>query len=103
MTGAYVSLTTGSGKENGMQETKPKTVSAVVVGRSGDKSIKVAIDYLVKHPKYGKYMKKRTHFGVHDERNEAVVGDVVEIAEGRNYSKTKSWRLVKVVRKAVKE
>jgi len=95
-------LTTGGRQEKGMQETKPKTVSAVVIGKSGNKSIKVAIDYLVKHPKYGKYMKRRTRFGVHDERNEACVGDMVEIAEGRCYSKTKSWRLVKVVRKAVK-
>jgi len=86
-----------------MQETKTKTISAVVIGKSGDKSIKVAIKYLVKHPKYGKYMKKRTRFGVHDERNEAVVGDVVEIAECRPYSKSKNWRIVKVVHKAAKE
>jgi len=78
-----------------------KTKNGVVVSRSGDKSIRVVLDYLVKHPKYGKYIKRRTKLGVHDERNEAGVGDMVEIMESRPMSKTKSWRLVKVLKKAV--
>lgn len=78
-----------------------KTRSGVVVSRSGDKSIKVVINYLVKHPKYGKYIKRRTKLGVHDEHNQAVAGDKVEITECRPMSKTKSWRLVKVLEKAV--
>jgi len=78
-----------------------KTRSGVVVSRSGDKSIKVVINYLVKHPKYGKYIKRRTKLGVHDEHNQAGVGDKVEITECRPMSKTKSWRLVKVLEKAV--
>jgi len=86
-----------------MQERKLKTLTAVVIGRSGNKSIKVAMDYVVRHPKYGKHMKRRTKLGVHDEQNAAGVGDVVEIAECRPYSKTKNWRLVGVVEKAVKE
>ena len=86
-----------------MQDKKLKTVTGVVVSSSSDKSIKVAIDYKVKHPKYGKYVKRRTKLGVHDEHNQAGAGDVVELAQCRPYSKTKSWRLVKVLEKAVQE
>ena len=89
--------------EDKMQEQKTRTITGVVVSRSGDKSIKVAIDFKVKHPKYGKYMKRRTKLGVHDERNQAGVGDVVEVAQCRPYSKAKSWRLVKVVTKTVQQ
>jgi small subunit ribosomal protein S17 len=84
-----------------MQEQKLKTLTAVVVGKSGDKSIKVAIDFKVKHPKYGKYVKRRTMFIVHDEHNKSGIGDIVEIAESRPYSKTKSWRLVRILEQAV--
>ncbi len=86
-----------------MQDRKLKTMTGVVISHSGDKSIKVAIDFKVKHPKYGKYIKRRTKLGVHDERNQAGLGDVVEVAECRPYSKTKSWRLVRVVEKALKD
>lgn len=85
-----------------MQEAKFKTVNAVVVGKSGDKSIKVSIDYRIKHPKYGKYVKRRTKLSVHDQRNEAAVGDMVEVSQCRPRSKTKSWRLVRVVQKKLK-
>ena len=80
-----------------------KTRRAVVVSKSGDKSIKVQIDYKVKHPMCGKYIKRRTRLGVHDEKNTAGVGDVVEIAECRPISKSKSWRLVKVLEKGIIE
>jgi len=83
-----------------MQDQKPKTLTAVVVGKSGNKSIKVAIDYKVKHPKYGKYIKRRTKLIVHDEHNQSGIDDLVEITQSRPLSKTKSWRLVKVVQKA---
>ena len=86
-----------------MQNRELKTLTGVVVSNSGDKSIKVAIDFKVRHPKYGKYVKRRTKFGVHDEHNQAGAGDVVEFAQCRSYSKTKSWRLVKVVEKAGQE
>ena len=85
-----------------MQERKLKTVTGVVVNNSGDKSVKVAIDYKVKHPKYGKYVKRRTKLTVHDEKNACSVGDIVEVTQCRPRSKTKSWRLVKVVQKAAK-
>ena len=83
-----------------MQEYKLKTLTALVISLSGDKSVKVSIDYKVKHPKYGKYIRKRTKFGVHDERNECGVGDLVEIAQCRPISTSKSHRLIKVIKKA---
>jgi len=83
-----------------MQDRKLKVLNVVVVSKSGNKSVKVALDYKVKHPKYGKYIKRRTNISVHDEHNMSGVGDVIEIAECRPRSKTKSWRLVKVVKKA---
>jgi len=82
-----------------MQDQKLKTLTGVVLSKSGNKSVKAALDYKVRHPKYGKYIKRRTKIGVHDEHNQSGVGDVIEIAECRPRSKTKSWRLVKVVKK----
>ena len=83
-----------------MQESKVKTTQALVIGKSGNKSIKVGIDYVYKHPKYGKYLKRQTRLIVHDERNEAVLGDVVEVTECRPLSRTKNWRLVRILKKA---
>ena len=84
-----------------MQNRKPKTFTGLVVRNSGDKSVRVVIDRKVKHPRYGKYVKRRTKIAVHDQKNESGVGDLVEIAQCRPYSKSKSWRLLKVVQKAV--
>jgi len=86
-----------------MQDRKLKTLTGVVISNSGDKSIRVVVDFKVRHPKYGKYLNRRTKLGVHDEHNKAGVGDVVEVAQCRPYSKTKSWRLVRVVEKVVQE
>jgi len=86
-----------------MQEKKVKTEKAVVIRRIGDKSVKVAIDYTVKHPKYGKYIRRRTTFSVHDALNSASVGDLVETTQSRPYSKTKAWRLVGVLAKAAEK
>ena len=80
-----------------------KNQRAVVVSKSGDKSIVCQVDYKVKHPRYGKYVRRRTKLGVHDPNNQAGVGDRVVISECRPISKTKSWRLVKVLEKAVIE
>ena len=82
-----------------MPDSKVKTLTAAVVSKSGDKSVTVAIDYKVKHPKYGKYMSRRTKLAVHDEHNQSGVGDVIEIAQCRPRSKRKSWRLLKIVQK----
>lgn len=65
-----------------------------------DKTRRVEIPRLVKHPRYGKYIKRRTVCYIHDERNESRMGDTVEIMETRPLSKMKTWRLVRVVAKA---
>ena len=80
---------------------KTKTLTGFVASKSGDKSIRVTVDYKVKHPKYNKYIRRRTKLAVHDERNLCGVGDTVEITESRPYSKTKSWRVVQVTQKAI--
>ena len=65
-----------------------------------DKSCKVEINFLVKHHKYGKYVRRRTVLQVHDANNEAGIGDTVEVAECRPISKTKAWVLTQVIEKA---
>jgi small subunit ribosomal protein S17 len=77
-----------------------KTRIGVVRGSKMDKTITVAVERRVKHPIYGKFVKKTTKFHAHDEKNECTVGDVVRIMETRPMSKTKRWRLVEVVEKA---
>jgi small subunit ribosomal protein S17 len=85
-----------------METTKrAKTLTGVVSSNSGKKSLRVSIEYKVKHPKYGKYVRRRTKFAVHDELGQCGIGDMVEITTCRPYSKTKSWRVVRVVQKAV--
>ncbi|MEN6307113.1 MAG: 30S ribosomal protein S17 [Anaerohalosphaeraceae bacterium] len=86
-----------------MEKEKVKTQRAVVIGKSADKTVKVQIDFLARHPKYGKFLRRRTRLAVHDPKNEAAVGDLVEITECRPISKNKSWRLLNVVQKAVVE
>jgi small subunit ribosomal protein S17 len=86
-----------------MQEHKTKTTEAVVISKGSSKSIRVAIDYVYRHPKYGKTLKKQTRLMVHDEQNAAGVGDVVEVTGCRPYSKTKRWRLVRIITKAAQE
>ena len=83
-----------------MQDKKTKTLTGVVISRSTAKTVRVAIDHKVQHAKYGKVMKRRTKLSVHDPKNESGLGDSVEIVQCRPISKTKSWRLVKVVQKA---
>jgi small subunit ribosomal protein S17 len=94
-----------------MTETTPDTAVAeerksrkVRVGRvvsdKMDKTIVVAIENLVRHRLYGKTLKRTNKFKVHDEQNEAGVGDVVEIMETRPLSREKRWRLVRIVEHA---
>jgi len=77
-----------------------KTRTGVVRGNKMDKTITVAVERRVKHPIYGKFVKKTTSFHAHDEKNECTVGDIVKIMETRPLSKTKRWRLVEIVEKA---
>ena len=77
-----------------------KTKAGVVSSNKMDKSIVVLVERKVKHPLYGKFVKKSTKFHAHDEKNECSIGDTVKIMESRPLSKTKRWRLVEVVEKA---
>ena len=77
-----------------------RTAVGVVTRDKMNKTRRVEIPRLEKHPRYGKYIKRRTICYVHDEKNESHMGDTVEIMEARPMSKLKSWRLVRVVKKA---
>ncbi|GAB3357088.1 30S ribosomal protein S17 [Arachidicoccus ginsenosidivorans] len=77
-----------------------KSRVGVVSSNKMTKTITVAVERKVKHPMYGKFVKKTTKFHAHDEKNEASIGDVVKIMETRPLSKTKRWRLVEIVEKA---
>src|SRR3954451_8261265 len=79
---------------------KRRVETGVVTRDKMDKTRRVEIPRLVKHPRYGKYIHRRTVCYVHDERNESRMGDTVEIMETRPLSKLKAWRLVRIVTKA---
>ncbi|MCG3164851.1 MAG: 30S ribosomal protein S17 [Bacteroidia bacterium] len=72
----------------------------IIVSDKMDKSIVVAVERKVKHPMYGKFVKKTSKFVAHDEKNEAHVGDTVRIIETRPLSKTKNWRLQEIIERA---
>lgn len=76
-----------------------RLVQGTVISDKMEKTITVQENRLVKHPMYGKYVRRKTIYKAHDERNEANTGDVVEIAFTRPISKSKCWRLVRVVRR----
>ncbi len=76
-----------------------KTRIGVVTSNKMAKTITVAVERKVKHPIYGKFVKKTTKFHAHDDKNQCSIGDLVKIKETRPLSKTKRWRLVEVVEK----
>ena len=83
--------------------TVPENASrkvGIVTSDASDKSCKVEIQFSVKHPKYGKYIRRRTLIHAHDANNEVKLGDKVEIAECRPISKTKSWVVTRIVEAA---
>lgn len=84
------------------QETRKirRTVDGRVVSDKMDKSITVLVERRVKHPVYGKFIGRSTKLHAHDENNECKEGDLVQIEACRPISKSKSWRLVKVLEKA---
>jgi small subunit ribosomal protein S17 len=82
------------------QRGRRRVETGVVTSDKMDKTRRVEIPRLVKHPRYGKYIKRRTVCKIHDENNESHIGDTVEIMETRPISKTKNWRLMRVVRKS---
>ena len=82
------------------EQTEAKTVTGTVVSNKMDKTISVLVERKVKHPLYGKFMRRSTKLMAHDEANECNEGDTVVIESSRPLSKNKSWRLQKVVSKA---
>lgn len=83
-----------------MERNIRKTRTGLVTSNKMNKTITVAIQYRVRHPLIGKIIKKTYKLKAHDENNECGEGDLVEVMETRPLSKTKRWRLVKVLEKA---
>ena len=83
-----------------MSESNTRTLQGKVISAKMEKSIVVAIERKVKHPLYGKFMKRTTKLHAHDETNQCNEGDIVLISECRPLSKKKSWTLEKIVTKA---
>lgn len=89
---------TGAGTETAKRSLR-RVVAGIVTSDKMDKTRRVEIQRLVKHPRYSKFIKRRTVCKVHDENNESHIGDTVEIMECRPLSKTKHWRLVRVLKR----
>ena len=83
-----------------MERNLRKERIGVVVSNKMEKSVVVLVERKVKHPKYGKFVKKSTRFMAHDEKNECNIGDTVRIMETRPLSKNKCWRLVEIIERA---
>ena len=79
------------------QSKKIKTLTGTVISDKMDKTAVVLFERKLKHPKYGKYVKKSTKYKIHDEKNECKTGDVVTIDEVRPISKEKSWKLIDIL------
>jgi len=82
------------------QRANRKNITGKVVKNKMEKSIVVSVERKVKHPMYGKFVKKTSTFMAHDEKNECNVGDIVSLMETRPLSKNKRWRLVQILEKA---
>ncbi|HHU02805.1 MAG TPA: 30S ribosomal protein S17 [Christensenellaceae bacterium] len=85
-----------------MSETRSlrKTRTGKVVSDKMDKTVVVAVNRLVKHPLYGKYLKRTSKLHAHDENNACGIGDTVRVMETRPLSKTKCWRVIEILEKA---
>lgn len=80
-------------------DTSPRGIKiGIVESDKRDKTRKVVVSFMAKHPKYGKYIRRRTVLHVHDEQNESHMGDTVEVVPCRPISKTKTWKLLRIVR-----
>ena len=83
-----------------MERNNRKVREGIVVSDKMEKSIVVLVERKMKHPIYGKFLKRSTKFMAHDEKNECRIGDRVRIMETRPLSKNKCWRLIEIVEKA---
>jgi small subunit ribosomal protein S17 len=90
---ADAAVMTNSNRQRGKRDRRVGVVSS----DKGDKTITVRCDFMVKHPKYGKIYRRRSSLRAHDEKNEARQGDKVEIVACRRLSKTKCWRLARII------
>jgi small subunit ribosomal protein S17 len=81
------------------RQPRRQKLIGTVSSAAGDKTIHVVVESLVKHPTYGKFLRQRTKLAVHDDKNAAAKGDTVEITTCRRMSKTKNYRLLKVITK----
>jgi small subunit ribosomal protein S17 len=97
-----MSTTGPSASTTEKKEAIHTTFVGVVESDKRDKTRKVVVNWLARHPKYGKYMRRRTVLHVHDEKNESRSGDTVEVRECRPLSKTKRFTLVRVVAKSTR-
>jgi small subunit ribosomal protein S17 len=83
--------------EQQTEQVSRRRVVGRVVSSKMNKSVTVSVERLIKHPVYGKYIRRTTKYVAHDESNACKAGDVVAIAECRPISKTKAWRVVEIV------
>jgi small subunit ribosomal protein S17 len=83
-----------------MERNNRKEKIGIVSSNKMSKSIVVSVERKVKHPKYGKFIKRTSTFMAHDEKNDSKVGDTVRIVETRPLSKNKRWRLVEIIERA---
>ncbi len=82
------------------ERNKRKVREGLVMSNKMDKSIVVSVERKLKHPKYGKFLKRTTKLMAHDEKNECNIGDKVRVMETRPLSKSKCWRLVEIIERA---
>ncbi len=82
------------------QEKRQRTETGRVISNKMNKTITIMVERKVKHPIYGKYIRRTSKFHAHDENNQCNEGDLVTIAECRPISKSKSWRLVEIIERA---
>lgn len=83
-----------------LNRTRRKEKVGLVTSNKMTKTIVVSVERQIKHPKYGKFIKRTSKFMAHDEKNESNIGDLVRIVETRPLSKNKCWRLVEIVERA---
>ena len=86
-----------------MESSNARILTGIVVSNKGDKTITVRIERKVKHPLYGKVIKRATKVHAHDENNSASIGEIVSVKECRPFSKTKTWILISEKKQTTKE
>ncbi len=92
--------TATTSKQDDKRRLRRQMVGTVTAAHKTPKTLRVSVEFLVRHTKYGKYMRDRSILHVHDEKQEAHLGDRVQVMECRPVSKMKTWRLVKVLERA---